>query len=406
MTSQARAGSDRWLHWLPVVWWVLVCAWAGCAAPMPPPTMQAAAATDPDPAVATAAERPPADPSVQAPSAPVDGEPRCQRERRRNAAAGWDGAARLFATGEGVSPQAFSHVSRGESHACGILSSGGGVRCWGPRSFWLAEPPEGVVLKSVSVGRDLACGLEPGSGHAVCWLNPLKGGKPVAVAPPGVSFTSVSVGAEYACGVRAADAQVQCWGKEHFGRTEPPAGVRFLQVSAGYSQTCGVRAVDQRVECWGWGWDRRAPCAIGPSADDPGQCAGHPDFRAPNPPADVKFERVSVGYRFACGIRSEDRTAMCWGSEEAGQTAPPADAAFVRIDAGMWHACGVRAADAAVQCWRVLHGGGVDCGGSTPPSNAEFREVSAGTANTCAIRKTDGRVQCWGDNIPSDIAEF
>ena len=106
-----------------------------------------------------------------------------------------------------------------------------------------STPSAGLILASVSAGREHSCGVKP-DGSVICWGS---NNERQAEAPAG-TFTSVSAGWEHTCGVQT-DGSVACWGAIANGKANPPPG-SFRAVSAGHEHTCGIR-VDGSVACWG-----------------------------------------------------------------------------------------------------------------------------------------------------------
>ena len=136
---------------------------------------------------------------------------------------------------------AFTAVSAGHEHTCGVRTDGA-LACWGRNNSGQATPPEGTFA-TVSAGTLHTCGVRT-DGTLDCWGWNRYG----QVAPPGDIFATVSVGDGYTCGVRT-DGTLDCWGWNTFGEATPPGGT-FATVSAEISHTCGVRT-DGTLVCWG-----------------------------------------------------------------------------------------------------------------------------------------------------------
>lgn len=76
-----------------------------------------------------------------------------------------------------------------------------------------------------------------------------------------------------------------------------------------------------------------------------------------------EFVQVSVGRKFACGIR-KNASATCWGQNSAVKDEDvPKDETFTQITAGYQHACGIVESGKAI-CW-----GSAIAGQSTVPKD-------------------------------------
>jgi hypothetical protein len=135
-------------------------------------------------------------------------------------------------------PGAFTAVTAGNDHACGIRAGDGTLACWGGNEFGEASPPSGAFA-SISAAYDATCGVR--LDHALlCWGLPAQD----YLRPPPGSFTTVAAGASHACALRT-DGSIACWGRGTFGETNAPAG-RFTEVSS----SCAIR-IDGSLACWG-----------------------------------------------------------------------------------------------------------------------------------------------------------
>jgi hypothetical protein len=125
----------------------------------------------------------------------------------------------------------------------------------------------------------------------------------------------------------------------------------------------------------------------------------------------LKFDKLSVGVWFACGITT-DRRLFCWGDGDFGQlgdgqkqpSAVPVEVAggatdWVDVSAGASHVCALKS-DATLHCW------GENAGHEVSPSNTaevvtptqvpgEWATVSAGSGNTIAVA-VNGTAYGWG----------
>ena len=257
-----------------------------------------------------------------------------------------------------------------------------------------STPSAGLILASVSAGREHSCGVKP-DGSVICWGRNHQG---QAAAPAG-TFTSVSAGWEHTCGVRT-DGSVACWGAIANGKANPPPG-SFKAVSAGHEHTCGLQA-DGSVVCWGASdGHKRTESPLGSfTSISAGQyhtcgvtedasitCWGN-DFLGAASPPDGAFASVAVSDGYTCGLRT-DGSISCWGSDSKGRASPP-PGAFVSISAGHWRGCAIRADQSAI-CW------GRDSWDPLLQPSDPLASVSVGEWHICGV-KADGSATCWGRN--------
>jgi alpha-tubulin suppressor-like RCC1 family protein len=98
------------------------------------------------------------------------------------------------------------------------------------------------------------------------------------------------------------------------------AALSFRQVSVGgassfWEHTCGV-TTDNRA--YRWGFNERGQLGTGTN-QGPQKCSDWPRSLRPVPVlTGLRFDHVSAGGLFTCGITTDDR-AYCWGDNFAGQ---------------------------------------------------------------------------------------
>jgi hypothetical protein len=269
-----------------------------------------------------------------------------------------------------VSSAVFATVlDAGGEQICG-LQPDDTVECWGNITNLV---PRGEAFSQISAGGLHSCGILKNKNTIKCWLpNYFDNGQGT---PPKDTFSQVSAGYFHTCGV-TTDNTIKCWGKNRandYGQTTPPDG-HFSQVSAGRWHSCGIRT-DNTVACWG--------SNTNPYAKKDGS------ERQATPPSGT-FLQVSaaMGGWHTCGVRT-DNTVACWGSNNHGQATPPSGT-FSEVSTGKWHSCGLRT-DNTIACW------GSDSDGQATPPSSSFYSVTAGTFTTCGVR-INNTVACWGAN--------
>ncbi|HVY25729.1 MAG TPA: hypothetical protein VHB79_04230 [Polyangiaceae bacterium] len=237
-------------------------------------------------------------------------------------------------------------IAAGESHACGIRTSGELV-CWGGFYAETATAPSGS-FSEIACGAEASCALDA-DGYATCW-----GAFPGDLAqPPNVALTAISVGNSTACGVRASDQALVCWGPS--APAKPPAG-KFSAVSLGSDFGCALTN-EGAIVCWDSGL----------GAEPSG-----------------KFSDISAGSAHACALGSASGTVTCWGADESGEAAA-VNGVFQSVVAGGSTSCGLKGG--AIVCW------GYDRGA---PPKGSFAQLALGYDFGCALDGS-GHVQCWGD---------
>ena len=283
-------------------------------------------------------------------------------------------------------------------NACAIRVDGS-LACWGP-GYSPIEVPSGA-FKSVSVGPWQACGLRP-DGQPECWPltehdlsfrgRVLPGTQIHSMALGGVdaSICVVTAAGALACSVETppkatkskfrsvagsethfcatkTDQGVLCWPAYDAAPLTTPSG-RFQTISIGPGYACGIRP-DGRSECWG------------EEASDSLQTMG--SMRPPS----GKFQSVTTGPEGACGLR-RDGTAVCWGSRFGAELVQ--DGPFKELQIAGSMVCGLRA-DQRVTCWDSINAI------ETVRQEGWFESLSTGYSPTGCGILTDGSVVCWPD---------
>src|SRR3989339_398349 len=237
-------------------------------------------------------------------------------------------------------------ISSGRDHTCGIRANDSRVLCWGQGDYGqlgdgrnsahnVGNPnvtTDVSAYTSISAGYEHTCGIRANDSRVLCWGigndGQLGDNSTSAheVENPNLTtdssaYISVSTGAYHTCGIRVNDSRVLCWGQGDYGQlgdggsgdnlnsnitTDSSA---YASVSAGQYHTCGIRANDSRVLCWGESANGRL-----------GDGQNGVNVLNPNVTTDTSaYTSLSAGYYHTCGIRSNDSRVMCWGQGDSGQ---------------------------------------------------------------------------------------
>lgn len=296
-------------------------------------------------------------------------------------------------------PQAYSTVTAGGIHSCGVTPAGT-AWCWGGNGYG-----------------------QMGNGSAVSSL------VPVAVTG-GLTFSAISAGEEHTCGLTTG-AVTYCWGRSNWGslgdgtttdRQIPTAvagGLAFASIAAGVFQTCAITN-SGAAYCWGH--------------NDHGQLGDSStiDRLVPVPVVgNLTFARVGSGGYHTCGVTTGGQV-YCWGSNSSGQlgtgqsdpinknpnrqvpsqhptpTRIASDSLFTTLATGTNHTCALTIGGFAY-CWgwnfagQLGNGTTTDQPGPVPVQGGlRFVALSAGWRHTCGLT-TGGVTYCWGENRSSQL---
>ena len=332
-------------------------------------------------------------------------------------------------------------ISARDQHTCGIRANDSRVLCWGYGDSGRLgdgeidnnlEPnltTDFSAYTSVSVGSIHTCGIRANDSRVLCWGDNYYGQLGNGTTTDSIipiltsdssAYSSVSAGQYHTCGIRANDSRVLCWGESLSGRLgDGQNGVDVLNpnittdssayssISAGSLHTCGIRANDSRVLCWGESDYGRL--GDGSSGDN----------LNPNVTTDTSpYTSINAGSDHTCGIRQNDSRVLCWGLGTSGQRGDGQTllnqfnpnvttdlSAYASISVGNLHACGIRVNDSRVLCWGSGNYGQLGDGSNASHSvlnpnittdSSAYSSVSAGQYYTCGIRVNDSRVLCWG----------
>jgi len=252
---------------------------------------------------------------------------------------------------------AFLEVHTGREHTCG-LAGDGTAYCWGANlsgqigsatandcyqefvegGLPCAHTPvaiPGIAFSSISTGSEHTCGIEI-SGQALCWgfggSGRLGTGSTESTGVPSrvlgdIRFRSISAGGAHTCAV-TDDGTAYCWGSNAdmqlgSSETDPDCGgqidkcfatpmivasqyrFQYLTASMGSpynfigGHTCGL-SQDARVFCWG--------------LNESGQLARYNDLRSKHPVEvsnELRFLQISAGLDNTCGVTTNARI-VCW----------------------------------------------------------------------------------------------
>jgi alpha-tubulin suppressor-like RCC1 family protein len=335
---------------------------------------------------------------------------------------------------------AFSQVSGGGFHTCG-LTTGGQLYCWGSNGY--GQLGDGttanhavptlvageLLFRQVSAGAFHTCALTTGN-RAYCWGYNFDGSlgdgttvetrsTPVPVASSR-AFRQISAGGGKTCALTTSTTnKIYCWGTgilgngSGYGTSRTPQLVSgtgtYRQVAAGSSHVCAV-STTYKVLCWGPNNYGQLGNGAAPSASavTPVAVAGT-----------LQYLQLSAGSDHTCAVTKTDK-AYCWGYGRTGaigdgktylRFTPRAVAgglSFERVTAGNDYTCG-EAIGNRTYCWGYNGNGQLGDGTTdqrlTPTAVVDghfFKQVDAGGYHACGLA-SGSLLWCWGYNVEGEL---
>ena len=339
---------------------------------------------------------------------------------------------------EASSALAFTSISAGGTHSCG-LTADGSAYCWGRNASGqlgdgitvqrnIPTPVSGnLSFKSISAGEGGHTCAVTTTGAGYCWgvngsgqlgIGSTNNQSTPTPVTGGLSFSMISGGYGFSCGLTTAGAGY-CWGQDAYGqlgdgtnvtaRTSPTSvsGARtYSSMSAGSEHACAITA-GGTVYCWGHNdlgaigdgtnTDRSVPTAVGGT-----------------------FASFVAGTLFTCALNSTG-TAYCWGknhnfaqlgdgtyTDRGVPTAVAGGRTYTSISVGGTSACG--STSTGSYCWGQGTSGqigdGTTSSRTTPglvSGGLNFSSVTAGNSFACGT--TASGSYCWGLNDQGQLGD-
>jgi len=280
-----------------------------------------------------------------------------------------------------------SQVAAGGNHACALITSTGGVRCWGNNGY--VQLGDGTTIDRTYASAAVKTSTGPVTG-----------------------LTQIVTGQAHACGLYSTGS-IRCWGNNDSGQlgnnsttnTKTAVAVSGIttatQITAGGSFTCALLA-DATVKCWGYNGSGQLGDGTNAGRQVPVSVSGLSGVT-----------RITAGPTSVCAATS-DGLLYCWGDNSSGQigdgtlqdqVSPTRVQSLRSVSAGSpsgSNGCALLT-DGSIKCWGSIGSGlGFAYGSRSTPlaasstSGFAFASIATGGAASCGV-VTDGTVRCWGD---------
>jgi len=214
------------------------------------------------------------------------------------------------------------------------------------------------------------------------------------VPPSNNSFIGLGVGKWHACGINQGTGQAVCWGKNKFNQADPPTGTNytFTAVWAAGARSFGI---DCKGGVAGWGIDRGGVISMIPAGlsgvwqvstfgnracglrvNGSVQCWG---TDVPTLPSAGPYSLIAVGQAHFCGLRTNDSAIEC----DSGVSGAPTGTGYSQLCSGIGYSCALNNASVAV-CW-----GAYGVATDTNIFGPAIRWLSCTNQGPCVVHETD-----------------
>lgn len=316
-----------------------------------------------------------------------------------------DSTGALYRETPAVSQLSLKSISSGESHTCGVTTSGGNITCWGANGNGQltmtgngtipVPPPAGATWVKVAAGSTTTCAITDTS-KLYCWgsLIPTDTGDPLTPtlkSATGDLWTDVAIGSQFGVGIHNGGGTLGGFGDSCKYGLNAPNGVTYLHnapgtmiasVAAGTTFVAAQSQGDHAcamvpnggfsdIICWG----SNASFQLGGGS---GTTRCEPDPHLPVPPVQVRWApaaqgRIAAANQHTCAVGHDGTTTRlyCWGYD-------PGYLGF---------------------------GGGMTVGLASGTLTA-VTQVATGPHHICVIGRgaeTQDQVYCWGKNRTGEV---
>ncbi|CAE6076386.1 unnamed protein product [Arabidopsis arenosa] len=145
----------------------------------------------------------------------------------------------------------FQSISSGVGFSCGVSIRNNQILCWGTdpvKSNQIQTGFGNTTMVTISAGESHACGLNT-TGNLICIGNNDSGQLNVPSDQTN-HYSSLSLGSNFTCAMRISNNSVVCWGggAERFNNVTD--SISFESISSGPGLICGLISSNLSIMCW------------------------------------------------------------------------------------------------------------------------------------------------------------
>ncbi|CAN7095138.1 unnamed protein product [Brassica rapa subsp. narinosa] len=147
--------------------------------------------------------------------------------------------------------EGLNSISSGVGFSCGVSVRNNRVLCWGKDPVKSGQIQTGFgnqTMVSISAGESHACGLNS-TGSLIC-IGSNESGQLNAPSGQPYLYSDLSLGSNFTCATRSSNSSVTCWGggTERFNNVTEK--ISFESVTSGSGLICGLISGNLSVMCW------------------------------------------------------------------------------------------------------------------------------------------------------------
>ncbi|CAN8254497.1 unnamed protein product [Cochlearia groenlandica] len=152
--------------------------------------------------------------------------------------------------------ESFRSISSGVGFSCGVTIRNNRILCWGKdpiKPVQIQTGFENRTMLTISVGESHACGLNT-TGDLICVGENESGQLNIPSNQPQRRYSQISLGSNFTCATLISNGSVTCWGGGGRGGADKfnnvTESISFESITSGSGLICGLISSNLSVMCW------------------------------------------------------------------------------------------------------------------------------------------------------------